>query len=197
MEKQIRKSREKEKAKAAQPAQLDPARPRARAPTSPDRWVPPVSGGPFPAHSLFPSLFPVGPGCRHQLPSPPRPSPPLPRGPALSVRRAVTLVRPLSLSRCAVGPPLSAPPSPRPLWTSARALAHIRRDPRPLRPPTALAFFEHRPHPDSLPRPISRSLALSLALCRHCSILSETRARRAGHLARQKPRQATSSSAPR
>jgi hypothetical protein len=45
--KAIRKSREKEKGKAAQPAQLGPARPRARAP---------VSGGfcpaRFPPHSL-------------------------------------------------------------------------------------------------------------------------------------------------
>jgi hypothetical protein len=76
-----------------------------------------------------------------------------PRAPALSLS--------LSLRH---GTALSAPRSSRPLWTSARALTHVRRDPRPHRSPTRPTSFEHRPRPHSLPRPISRSVALTRAL---------------------------------
>jgi hypothetical protein len=81
--KAIRNSREKEKQISTQQAQSSPARPRAPAP--PDRWVPPVSDDrvrpPSPslppaapwgrlvgvssfAHTLAPSLYPVGPLCQ-------------------------------------------------------------------------------------------------------------------------------------
>jgi hypothetical protein len=66
--KTIRNSREIEKAKAAQLAQLGPARPRARGSALPDRWVPPVSGGFFLTRSLSLPLSAqwgrvVGTGC--------------------------------------------------------------------------------------------------------------------------------------
>jgi hypothetical protein len=68
----IRKSREKEKGKAAQ---LGPARPRTRVPAPPDRWDPPVSGSFLscaPSLSLSLALCLVGPTCWHQLFPPPR-----------------------------------------------------------------------------------------------------------------------------
>jgi hypothetical protein len=67
-------------------------------------------------------------------------------------------------SRCAMGPPYQLCLPCAPPWTSARALAHARQDPRPRRPHAPYLLFEHRPHPHSLPRSILRKLALSRAL---------------------------------
>jgi hypothetical protein len=64
-------------------------------------------------------------------------------------------------SRCVVGPPCQLCLPRDPPWTST----HAHRDPRPRRPPThPQLLFEHRPHPHSLPCPISHSLTLSRAL---------------------------------
>jgi hypothetical protein len=59
---------------------------------------------------------------------------------------------------------LSASPSPRPPWTSARALAHVAGNLGHVVRPHVPALFECRPHPHSLPRLISRSPALASAL---------------------------------
>jgi hypothetical protein len=126
MEKQLENPEKKKKAKQPSSAQLGPARPRARVPARPRR----LTGG---RHLLAavsaptrppPSLCPVGPTCRRQLFSPPRaPLPSLSRRPVLLGAEPLPACPFfLSLRR---GPPLSAPPSPRPPWTSERALAHI------------------------------------------------------------------------
>jgi hypothetical protein len=110
--------------------------------------------------------------------------------------RTITPARPLSLL-LRRGSPLSAPPSPRPPWTSARALAHIRQDPRPRRPPTHLSSFLSTARASTHFSVPFRTASLSLALC-PCRLASpETLARRAGHLACRRPHQATLSSAPR
>jgi hypothetical protein len=54
----IRNSREKGKTISAQPAQSGPARPRA--PSPPDRWAPPVSGGFRPRALSSPLPLPSG-----------------------------------------------------------------------------------------------------------------------------------------
>jgi hypothetical protein len=144
MEKQLENPGKKKKPKQpSRPSSAQPgrARPRARAPAPPDRWAPPVSGGSLPARSLSPSICPVGPGCRRQFPPPSRPSSLSASRARFARHRVVAPARPLSLSRCTVGPPLPAPPSPRPSWTKARALAHDRWNPRPHRPPTSPAPF--------------------------------------------------------
>jgi hypothetical protein len=117
----IRKSREKEKGKAAQLAQVSPARPRARA-----AWQ-------------------ADPACQWQffLSRTPSLSRSLPTGADLSVPVFFTRALPLSLSRgpgspvssCCPrvspflslrrGPAFSVPPSPLSLWTGACALAHV------------------------------------------------------------------------
>jgi hypothetical protein len=71
--------------------------------------------------------------------------------------------RPFSLS-LRRGPPLSASPSPRPPWTSERALAHVVGILGHVALPTPQLLFEPRPCPHSLPRLISCSLALARAL---------------------------------
>jgi hypothetical protein len=60
------------------------------------------------------------------------------------------------------GPPLSALRSPRPSWTSERALAHIVRILGHVALPTHQLLFEPRPSPHSLPHLISRSPARAL-----------------------------------
>jgi hypothetical protein len=100
----------------------------------------------------------------------------------------------LSLSRCAVGPPLSVPPSPRPAVdqrarTSLESLATS-----PAHAPSS--FFSTARARTHSPVPF-RTASLSLALCPCRSASPETRAHRAGLLARRRPRQATPSSAPR
>jgi hypothetical protein len=141
--------------------------------------------------SLPVSLCPVGPLYRHQLPSPTRPFPYLPRGPVLSVSsRFPSAPAP---SRCAVGPPYQLCLPHEPSWTSA----HAPWDPRPRCLPT---------HPSCLlssARTRTRSPASfhasspSLVLSSRRSASPEFRARRAGHPTRQKLRQATPSFAPR
>jgi hypothetical protein len=121
--KAIRKFRKKEK-----PFWPKPARPRASALAAPDRQVPPVNGSlsraPFsPSRSL-----PSGARLSVRFFPPRAPLPSLPRGPALPITEPLP-PRTRSLSLCR-GPPLSAPPSPRPPWTSARTRAR-RQDPRP------------------------------------------------------------------
>jgi hypothetical protein len=83
-------------------------------------------------------------------------------GPALPVVKPLPpRARPLSLRR---GPALSALRSPCPPWTSARALVHVAGNLGHVVRPRVPALFEHRPHPHSLPRLISRSPALASAL---------------------------------
>jgi hypothetical protein len=66
---------------------------------------------------------PVGPICRRQLLHSLSPSLSLSRGPASPVAELLPRASPF-LSLCH-GPSLSVPPSSRPLWTSACALAHV------------------------------------------------------------------------
>jgi hypothetical protein len=114
-------------------------------------WVPPVSGGPLPhVLSLSPSLCLVGPGCQRQLPPPVRPSPPLPRGLALSVRPTITPARPLSLSRCVVGP------------LCQLHLPHARRGPARAHSRTHAEIPSHVAHPRA-PAPFLAPPAPALA----------------------------------
>jgi hypothetical protein len=196
MDKQIEILGKKKKPK--QPSRPSSAQP-GRAPARPCR----LTGGfhllaavPSPARSLSPSLYLVGPGCRCQLPPPVCPSPPLPCGPASSVRRTVTPARPLSLL-LRRGTALSALPSPCPSWTSTRALAHARRDPWPRRPPTNPSSFLSTAHARTCSRVPIRIASPSLALCPRRPTSPETRAHRASRPVRRKPCQATPSSAPR
>jgi hypothetical protein len=183
---------EKQKPIQPKPVQLGPARPHARAPVPPDRWVPLVSGGFFP-RALPPPL-------------------PLPSGAALSAPIALACP-PLSLSTlrarlvgamsrfprapvpscCAVGPPCQLRLHSDPPWTSA----HAHRDPWPRRlpmcPSSLLSSARIRTRS---PAPF-RASSPSLALSSRCSASPEFRAHCAGHPTRQKPRQATPSFAPR
>jgi hypothetical protein len=185
MEKQIRNSREKGKAKAAQLG-------RAHAP--PDRWVPPVSGGSLP-RALTLSL---------SLPSGARLSAPLafaraPLSPSASLARLVSAPSRYphapALSRCVVGPPISSAfPAPAVdkrahSHTFVGILGHVARP----RPQLFLSTAHAHTH---IPVPFHVA-SLSLSLCRRHSTSPETRACRAGHPARRKPRQVTPSSAPR
>ena len=86
--------------------------------------------------------------------------------------RASVLSLSLSLGR---GPALSAPPSPRPPWTSARALAHVAGNLGHVVLPHVPALFEHRLHPHSLPHLISRSLALASALSTPSDLAGDSR----------------------
>jgi hypothetical protein len=143
MEKQLGNPEKKKKEKEKQPSRPSSAKP-GRAPALPDRWATPMSGS-FCPRALPPSLSLclVGPGCQRRFPRLRAPLPSLPRGLALpDTKLFPPRARPLSLRR---GPPLSAPPSPRPLWTSARTspesstttLAHAvrpRRRPAPASP---------------------------------------------------------------
>jgi hypothetical protein len=121
----IRKSREKEKEKAAQTSLARPARPCARAPAPPDKRFPPVSGSSL---SRAPSLsrsLPSGATYRRQflhMRSPPL-SLSLSRGPGSPVAKPLPRTSPF-LSLCG-GPTLSDPPSLRPPWTGECALAHV------------------------------------------------------------------------
>jgi hypothetical protein len=176
-------------------AQFSPAGPRAR----PRR----LTGGhhlsaafPFSPRLLPLPLWPVGPLCQRRFPSPTRSSPSLPREAASSARRTISPHAPVP-SRCAVGPSCQLRLSRAPSWTSTCALAHARRDPRPRRPPTHPISFLSTTHTRTRsPIPFCTA-SLSLALYPRRSTSPETRARRAGHLARRKPRQATPSFAPR
>jgi hypothetical protein len=118
----IRKSREKEKEKAAQTSLVGPARPRARAPVPSDRRTPPVSGNsPSRAPSLARSL-PSGASLSAPVFFPAR-SLSLSRGPGSLVPSRCPGASPFhSLRR---GPALSVPPPPRSPWTGACALAHV------------------------------------------------------------------------
>jgi hypothetical protein len=159
----IRKSREKEKDKAAQPAQVGQARPRARALAPSDRRTPPVSGS---SPSRAPSL-----------------SRSLPAGANLSALVFFTHALPLSLSHGPGSPvaeplprsslsslsvpwayPVSSAPSALAVDLCVRTRAH-RRISRPRRPPTRpTPFLEPRQCPAHTPRLISLSFTLSRAL---------------------------------
>jgi hypothetical protein len=112
------------KKKAKQPSRPSSAQP-GHAPAPPDRWAPPVSGGFCPARFL-----PHGP----VLPD----DESLPRAPLLSLCR---------------GPSLSAPPSPRPPWTSERALGHVVGILGHVALPMPQLLLSPRPCPHSLPPP--------------------------------------------
>jgi hypothetical protein len=167
-----------------------------RAPAPPHRWAPPVSGvSPQPAPSL---PLPLLSGAALSAP--------------VALARALLslsaswarLVSALNRfprtpvpSRCVVEPLCQLCLPYDPSWTSTRALAHVRRDPRPRRPPTHPSSFLSTACTRTHSLVPFHTVSLSLALCPRCSTSPETRARRAGHLARQKPRQATPSFAPR
>jgi hypothetical protein len=89
------------------------------------------------------------------------PLPSLPHGPVLPGAEPLSCTPLLSLRR---GPSLSAPPSPRPPWTSERALAHVTGILGHVTLPTPQLLFEPCPCPHSLPRLISCSPALARAL---------------------------------
>jgi hypothetical protein len=146
----------------------------------------------FPTRSLSPSLCPVGPGCRCRFPSPTRPSS-LSALRARSTRRRAVAPCARSLPRCVVGLPYQfCLPRASP-WTSARTRAR-RRNPRPRRPPTPHPFLSTARARTHFPIPFHIAL-LPLALCPCRSASLVTRARRAGLLARRRPRQVTPSSA--
>jgi hypothetical protein len=180
-------------AKAAQPAQPSraPARPRA-----PDRWVPPVSGIFLPRALSLSLSLPSGTG----LSAPVSLARALFSVSASRARFVSTLSRSPHVpapSRCAVGPPYQLRLPRAPPWTNTHALAHARRDPQPRRPPTHPSSFLSTARTRTRSPVPFHARSLPLALCPRCSTSLETRARSAGHLAHQKPCQATLSSASR
>jgi hypothetical protein len=162
MAKQLENPGKKEKGKAAQPAQLSPARPRAHAPAPPDRWDPHVSGNSFPRTLLSLSL-PSGAKLSAPVFSPAHPSSLSALRAHFASRRAVAPCA-CSLSRCAVGLPYQLHP-PRAHRGQARAHSRTSLESSAMTPahvPNSL--FAPRPRPHSLPRLISRSPAPTRAL---------------------------------
>jgi hypothetical protein len=157
--KAIINSLEKEKTNSAQPAQLSPARPRAHAASQGGFHLSAVVFSPRALPS--PLLLPSG-----AILSAPIALAHTPFSLSTSQARPVStmnrfVVHPLSLSLCAMGPPCQLRLPRDPPWTSA----HACRDPQPRRLPMHPQLpFEPRPHPHSLPCPISRKLTLSRAL---------------------------------
>jgi hypothetical protein len=181
--------RNSEKMEKCISAQLGPTQPSqaVRAPASPDRWVPPVSDGPRPCSLPLPlpggadlsvsisfacapklSLCPVGPTCYRCEPFPPH-------------------TRSLSLHR---GAPCQIRLLCKPPWTST----HAHREPRPRHLPTCPTSLLSTAHTFSLSPTSFHTSSPSLTLCPRYSRSSENRAHRTSRPARQKPRQATSSS---
>ena len=152
-----------EKGKAAESTQLGLARPRARAPASPDRWVPPISGNPLPRTPSLTLSLASGAMLSAPVSTPTCPSSLSALRACFASPRAVNPARPSSLSApwaCAVS---SAFPVPV-VDQRTRALAHVARNLGHVVRPRIPALFEHRLHPHSHPRLISRSLALASAL---------------------------------
>jgi hypothetical protein len=114
------------------------------------------------APHVSPSLsLPSGANLSAPVASPCSPLPSLPCGPILPDAEPLPRAPLLSLHR---GPSLSAPPSPRPPWTSERALTHVVGILGHVALPTPQLLLSPRPCPHSLPRLISRSPALARAL---------------------------------
>jgi hypothetical protein len=162
--------------------------------------LPPLTGGPCLSAPYCPALFSLSrslpSGAELSAPVPFAPVPLFPHCLAGPVRQSPSRYPPcpfsLSLRR---GPALSAPPSPRPPWTSARALTHVAgildHDASPRAPAPFLSpAHAHTHSPASI-----RTAPPSLALCSRRQTSPETRASLLGHLARRRPRQATLSSA--
>jgi hypothetical protein len=184
--KAFRKSLEKGKTTFSPTSPVQPV--GSRAPAPPDRWAPPISDGFLPRTLSYPSLFPVGPVCRRQPPSPTRP-----RSLSASWARLVNATsRPPAHptpSLCTVGPSCQLC-LPRELpWTSA----HARQEPRPRRLPTRPNSLLSTAHTRSLSTASFHASPPSLALCPRRSCSLEFRARRAVRLACQKLRQASPS----
>jgi hypothetical protein len=172
--------------KPNQPSRPSLAQP-GHAPASPDRWVPPVSDGSLPRALSLSLSLPSGAGLSSPVAFARAPlSPSASRAHLVSASNRYpppppTPTRPLSLSRCAMGPPYQL--------RLPRA--------RPRRPPThPSSFFSTTCARTRFPVPFCTAL-LSLALCPRHSTSLMTRARRVRRPARRKPRQATPSSAPR
>jgi hypothetical protein len=130
----------------------------------PDRWAPPVSGVPPSARAFSPSPsarwgHSVGAGF-------PRPCAPFPLylvGPPRQLAEPFPPRAHFLSLRCRTPPVSFAFPAPRrgPAHTHSRTHAEIAGHDARLR--TQL-LFQHRPHPHSLPCPISHCLALSRTL---------------------------------
>jgi hypothetical protein len=133
------------------------------------------------ALSLSPSLCPVGPGCRHRLPSLARRFLYLPRGPTSSAHRAVPSVRPLPLAAAWDRPVSFAFPAPRHGPKRVHSRTHAEIPGHVARPRTPSSFLSTARTRTRSPVPF-RASSLSLALCPRRSTSPETHARRAGHL---------------
>jgi hypothetical protein len=176
MEKQIENPRKKKKLK--QPNSAQPG----RAPTPPNRWAPPISGGSLPCVLTLSLSLPSGArlsalvalACAFLSLSA--------SCACFAKHQTVTPGRLLSLS-LSHGTPLSVLPSPRPPWTSTRALVHVCRDPWPRRPHMHLSSFLSTACARTHFLVPFRTASLSLALCSRRLASPETRAHRAGHLA--------------
>jgi hypothetical protein len=187
----IRKFRKKEKPFWPKPAHQ--AQSRALAPAR----LSPLTGGP----RLSAPDCPVLSSVSRSLPSGAELSAPVPFAPAPLF--PLCLVGPLCQmpSRCPalpcqLRPPLSAPPSPRPPWTSERTLTHVAGILGHVALPTPQLLFEPRPCPHSIPASF-HVVPLPLALCSRRQTSPKTRACLSDHLARRRPRQATPSFVPR
>jgi hypothetical protein len=151
---------------------------------------------PFPTRSLSPSLCPVRPGCRCQLPPPSRPFSLSALRARFARHRAVAPARPLSLSLRRGTPPISSA-FPAPVVDQrARIRAHLPESSATSPAHAPSSFFRLARARTRSPVPV-RTASPSLALCPRRSASPKTRARRADHLARRRPCQATPSSAPR
>jgi hypothetical protein len=191
--KAIRNLEKKGKLNSAQASLVQPIK-VTRALLPPDRWAPPVSGGFLPRALSSPLPQPSGPDCRCKSPSPTRHL----SLSALQARLVSTVsyfprTPAPSLSLCTVGPPYQLCLPREPPWTSE----HARREPHSRRLPTHPISLLSTAHTHSLSPASFRASSPSLALCSCRSRSPEFHARRVGHPARQKLRQATPSSVPR
>jgi hypothetical protein len=194
MEKQLENPGKKKKPKQpSRPSLAQPGHALAR-PRRPTGGLHLSAAVPFSARSLSSSLYPVGPGCRRQLPPPSRPSSLSASQARFAKHRVVAPARPLSLAASWDPCQLHLPRAHRgPARAHSRTFAESSATSLAHAPSSFLSPAHARTRS---PVPI-HTASPSLALCPRRSASPETRAHRAGHLARQRPRQATLSSTPR